>query len=57
MIENPFILGPFKSKEYFCDRERETEDIIRNISNGRNATLISPEGLVRRDSSSVFLKK
>ena len=45
MIENPFILEPFISKEYFCDREQETEEIIRNITNGRNTTLISPRRL------------
>ena len=45
MLDNPFILEPFKSKEYFCDREQETEDIIRNITNGRNTTLISPRRL------------
>ena len=45
MLENPFILEPFKSKAYFCDREKETEDIIRNITNGRNTTLISPRRL------------
>ena len=45
MPENPFILDPFKSKEYFCDREKETEDIIRNVENGRNTTLISPRRL------------
>ena len=45
MLENPFILEPFKSKEYFCDREQETEEIIRNITNGRHTTLISPRRL------------
>lgn len=45
MQENPFILEPFKSVEYFCDRERETREIINNISNGRNTTLISPRRL------------
>ena len=45
MLENPFILEPFKSKDYFCDREKETEEIIRNITNGRNTTLISPRRL------------
>lgn len=45
MKDNPFILEPFKSMEYFCDREDETEEIIRNISNGRNTTLISPRRL------------
>lgn len=45
MLDNPFILEPFKSKEYFCDRERETEEILRNITNGRHTTLISPRRL------------
>ncbi len=45
MQKNPFILEPFKSKEYFCDRERETEELIHNITNGRNTTLISPRRL------------
>ena len=45
MMNNPFILEPFKSKEYFCDREKESEEIIRNITNGRNTTLISPRRL------------
>ena len=45
MQKNPFILEPFRSKEYFCDRERETEERIHNITNGRNTTLISPRRL------------
>ena len=45
MTENPFILEPFKSREYFCDREQETEALILNITNGRNTTLISPRRL------------
>lgn len=45
MLENPFILDPYRSKAFFCDREKETEEIIRNITNGRNTTLISPRRL------------
>ena len=45
MLDNPFILEPYKSKEFFCDREKETEEIIRHITNGRNTTLISPRRL------------
>ncbi len=45
MLENPFILEPYQSKAYFCDREKETEEIICNITNGRNTTLISPRRL------------
>ena len=45
MLDNPFILEPYRSKAFFCDREKETEEIIRNITNGRNTTLISPRRL------------
>ena len=45
MIDNPFILEPYKSKELFCDRETETQDILRYLENGRNITLISPRRL------------
>ena len=45
MLNNPFILEPYRSKELFCDREKETEEILRHITNGRNITLISPRRL------------
>lgn len=45
MLENPFILEPYRSKELFCDREKETEEILRHITNGRNITLVSPRRL------------
>ena len=33
------------NRPFFCDREKETEEIIRNVTNGRNTTLISPRRL------------
>ena len=62
MLENPFILEPYQSKAYFCDREKETEEIIRNITNGRNTTLISPRrlgktGLIFRVFDEMMTKK
>lgn len=39
---NPFYLIPHTPEPYFCDREKETEDIIRFLDNGANVTLISP---------------
>ncbi|MBR1509723.1 MAG: ATP-binding protein [Bacteroidales bacterium] len=44
-MDNPFILEPYKSKELFCDREEETARLLDCITNGRNATLISPRRL------------
>lgn len=39
---NPFIYEGYEGPEYFCDRTEETEDLIANLQNGRNTTLISP---------------
>lgn len=41
-IENPFILEPYYSKEYFCDREEETALLQDLLLNRQNVTLISP---------------
>ena len=62
MNDNPFILEPFRSKEFFCDREQETEDIIKYLTNGRNITLISPRrlgktGLILRVFDEIKSKK
>lgn len=40
-IANPFVIGRYISKEYFCDREKETAFLTKQILNGRNVTLIS----------------
>ena len=39
---NPFYLIPHTPSAYFCDRNRETEDLIHYLLNGANITLISP---------------
>lgn len=39
---NPFILSGYVSEEYFCNREKETETLIRASLNGANTTLVSP---------------
>ena len=39
---NPFYLIPHTPKPYFCDREIETEDLVRFLENGQNVTLIAP---------------
>ena len=52
-IANPFLTAGYAGPEYFCDRKRETEDLIRFLDNDRNTTLISPRrygktGLIRQ---------
>jgi len=51
-LQNPFVLAEYVSPDYFCDRTEETEELIANLQNGRNTTLISPRrigktGLIR----------
>lgn len=41
-IDNPFVCQGYVSPYYFCDRTEETEELISNLQNGRNTTLISP---------------
>ena len=51
-LQNPFTLFGYAGKEYFCDRENETKELISALRNGRNVTLRSPRrvgktGLIR----------
>lgn len=39
---NPFVVKGGIDSRYFCDREKETERIIKSIMNGNNMVLISP---------------
>jgi AAA+ ATPase superfamily predicted ATPase len=39
---NPFLTAGYEGSETFCDRERETAELIASIENGRNTTLIAP---------------
>ncbi|WP_080903101.1 ATP-binding protein [Parabacteroides sp. Marseille-P3160] len=41
-ILNPFVVGRYVSDRFFCDRQKETEFLIKQIKNGRNVALISP---------------
>ena len=40
-LRNPFITSGYESAEYFCDREQESENLIREVTNGNNLALIS----------------
>ena len=41
-LHNPFVLFGYAGEEYFCDREKETQELISALRNGRNITLRSP---------------
>ena len=41
-ITNPFIISKDIPEAYFCDREEETNFLIKQIDNGRNTVIVSP---------------
>ena len=41
-IPNPFVVGRYISPHYFCDRQKDTNFLMKQIDNGRNVALISP---------------
>lgn len=41
-IVNPFSTLSYLGSEYFCDRQKETEELRNALYNGRNVTLMSP---------------
>ena len=51
-LKNPFVISGYLSPYYFCDREEESKDLIRYLTNGRNVAIISTRrmgktGLIR----------
>ena len=52
MIRNPFIKSGYVSADYFCDRQQESEQLVREVMNGNNLALVSTRrmgktGLIR----------
>ena len=41
-ISNPFITSGYVSDDYFCDRETESKELVKTITNGNNLAVISP---------------
>ncbi|MBR2103409.1 MAG: ATP-binding protein [Prevotella sp.] len=48
-MDNPFVTTGYAGADYFCDREKETQDIIRYLINGNNVALISPRRYGKSD--------
>ena len=40
--ENPFVYKGYEGPDYFCDREKETQEMVSALKNGRNLTVLSP---------------
>lgn len=42
MVSNPFVIKGYVTKELFCDREKETRDLVARAVGGGDSTIISP---------------
>ena len=40
-MDNPFIIKSYETKELFCDREEELQQLLRNVTGHTDTTLIS----------------
>ena len=61
-IINPFFIGRYAGEHFFCDREKDTETLVKHIVNGRNVALISPRrlgksGLIHHTFNQEQIKK
>lgn len=54
---NPFVVGRYAGDEFFCDRERETAELQKQIGNGRNVTLIAPRRMGKTGLIQHFFNK
>lgn len=48
-MQNPFITKGYAGAEYFCDRVKETQDLLKLLTNENNMALISPRRLGKTD--------
>ncbi|MCC8113909.1 MAG: ATP-binding protein [Bacteroidales bacterium] len=56
-MDNPFVIGGYGGPEYFCDREKETEQMVRYLTNGNNIVLSSPRRIGKTDLISHVLSQ
>ena len=48
-MNNPFVTKGYAGEEYFCDRVKETGDLVNLLTNDNNMALISPRRLGKTD--------
>ncbi len=49
VMDNPFVTKGYAGPEYFCDRVKETSQLVELITNGNNMALISPRRVGKTD--------
>ena len=48
-MNNPFVTKGYAGPDYFCDRVKETEDLVKLLTNDNNMALISPRRIGKTD--------
>ena len=48
-MDNPFVTKGYAGPEYFCDRVKETHQLVELTTNGNNMALISPRRVGKTD--------
>lgn len=48
-MNNPFITKGYAGPDYFCDRVKETKDLVKLLTNDNNMALISPRRIGKTD--------
>ncbi len=46
---NPFIISGYVSERYFCGREKETQELIQEITDGNNVAIIATRRMGKSD--------
>lgn len=54
LLNNPFVTSGYIAPEYFCDRERETEELLRWLVNENNVAIISTRRMGNRVNPALF---
>lgn len=44
-LNNPFLTNGYVSDEYFCERKKETEEFLMEMSQGKNISVLSHRGM------------
>ena len=54
-LKNPFVVVKNIPEALFCDRNAETDFLIKQIENGRNTVLVSPRRMGKTGLIQHFL--
>jgi len=56
-VENPFVFGEIVKQRHFVDREKELQNLIRDLADGQKLFLLSPRRFGKSSLVSLALLK